>query len=234
MLDLEVVDPETGEITRTVPGRKTELILHIVPPTRPSAGWATPGPRSRSEQIKDWLNLAQHQPDHPPGPRPRRPSARSTPTRSPTGSDATSTAARPPLRLSPLHQTRRACDLDHVVPYAEGGETSAGDLVPELSWPSPVQDLRPDSDLPHPQRRAPTCGPVPTAGNGWSTPPAPTTSRLPRPDTPPPRRGHRPCPGHRDPFYGRNSGSTSCNAAPGQGPGNRAVTKVGAQPRNFR
>ena len=29
ILDLEVADPETGEITRTIPGRKTELILHL-------------------------------------------------------------------------------------------------------------------------------------------------------------------------------------------------------------
>ena len=48
ILDLEVVDPDTGEITRTVPGRKTELMLHISPlPTRPSGGSATPAPRSR-------------------------------------------------------------------------------------------------------------------------------------------------------------------------------------------
>ena len=29
ILDLQVADPETGEITRTIPGRKTELILHL-------------------------------------------------------------------------------------------------------------------------------------------------------------------------------------------------------------
>src|SRR5215207_3618182 len=29
ILDLDVADPQTGEITRTVPGRKTELILHL-------------------------------------------------------------------------------------------------------------------------------------------------------------------------------------------------------------
>ncbi len=28
-LDIEVADPDTGEITRTIPGRKTELTLHI-------------------------------------------------------------------------------------------------------------------------------------------------------------------------------------------------------------
>jgi len=28
-LDLEIADPETGEITRTVPGRKVELVLHL-------------------------------------------------------------------------------------------------------------------------------------------------------------------------------------------------------------
>ena len=29
ILDLQVADPDTGEITRTIPGRKTELILHL-------------------------------------------------------------------------------------------------------------------------------------------------------------------------------------------------------------
>jgi hypothetical protein len=29
ILDLPVADPDTGEITRNVPGRKSELVIHI-------------------------------------------------------------------------------------------------------------------------------------------------------------------------------------------------------------
>ncbi len=88
-LDLDIVDPETGEITRTVPGRKTELILHL------SAADQTVGRSGNTrtpispEQVKTWINtpgstvIIRPVLDLPA-------TSRSTPTRSPTGSDAKS------------------------------------------------------------------------------------------------------------------------------------------------
>ncbi len=50
-LDLQVADPETGEIIRTVPGRKTELVLHLSPTDQTVGRFGTPAPRSgRADQ----------------------------------------------------------------------------------------------------------------------------------------------------------------------------------------
>ena len=128
-LDLEIADPETGEITRTIPGRKTELILHL------SAADQTVGRLGNTrtpisvEQIKNLLGLAN-----------------------------TSVIVRPVLDLAgcqPVdsyeipdrhrrqvtlrdhhcvfpHCTKPAerCDLDHTVPHADGGETCPCNLAP--------------------------------------------------------------------------------------------------------
>ena len=53
-LDLEVADPETGEITRTIPGRKTELILHIDacrPDRRPAGQHPDPDLRGADQDL---------------------------------------------------------------------------------------------------------------------------------------------------------------------------------------
>ena len=52
ILDLEVVDPETGEITRTIPGRKTSSSCTCPRPIRPWAGSGTPAPRSQSSRSR--------------------------------------------------------------------------------------------------------------------------------------------------------------------------------------
>ena len=57
ILDLEVVDPETGEITRTVPGRKTELILHISATDQTVGRFGNTRTPISVEQIKEWLSL---------------------------------------------------------------------------------------------------------------------------------------------------------------------------------
>jgi hypothetical protein len=57
MLDLEVADPETGEITRTVPGRRTELTLHLSATDQTVGRFGNTRTPISVEQIKTWLNL---------------------------------------------------------------------------------------------------------------------------------------------------------------------------------
>jgi len=131
-LDLQVADPETGEITRTVPGRKAELIFHISATDQTVGRFGNTRTPISVEQIKTALNL-----------------------------DNTSVIVRPVVDLNgsqPVdsyeipdrinrqvtlrdhhcvfpHCTKPAerCDLDHVVPYADGGETSARNLAPSAA-----------------------------------------------------------------------------------------------------
>jgi hypothetical protein len=56
-LDLEVADPETGEITRTVPGSKTELVLHISATDQTVGRFGNTRTPISVEQIKTRLNL---------------------------------------------------------------------------------------------------------------------------------------------------------------------------------
>src|SRR5215203_2478664 len=58
ILDLEVADPQTGEITRTVPGRKTELILHLSATDQTVGRFGNMRTPISVEQIKSWLSLA--------------------------------------------------------------------------------------------------------------------------------------------------------------------------------
>src|SRR5688572_26787175 len=129
ILDLEVADPETGEITRTVPGRKTELILHLSATDQTVGRFGNTRTPISVEQIKQYLGLAN-----------------------------TSVVARPVLDLAghqPVdsyeipdrigrqvklrdhhcvfpHCTRPAqcCDLDHIEPHGEGGVTCPCNLAP--------------------------------------------------------------------------------------------------------
>ena len=53
-----MADPETGEITRTVPGRKTELILHLSATDQTVGRFGNTRTPISVEQIKQWLSLA--------------------------------------------------------------------------------------------------------------------------------------------------------------------------------
>src|SRR5215207_3825064 len=55
ILDLDVADPDTGEITRTVPGRKTELILHLSATDQTVGRFGNTRTPISVEQIKSWL-----------------------------------------------------------------------------------------------------------------------------------------------------------------------------------
>src|SRR5215218_2771322 len=129
ILDLEVADPQTGEITRTVPGRKTELVLHLSASDQTVGRFGNTRTPVSVEQIKTWLSLAN-----------------------------TSVIVRPVLDLAghqPVdsyeiperiarqvklrdhhcvfpHCTRpaEACDLDHLRPHADDGETCPCNLAP--------------------------------------------------------------------------------------------------------
>ena len=72
ILDLEVADPDTGEITRTIPGRKTELILHLSATDQTVGRFGNTRTPISVEQIKEWLSLRQHLGDRPAGDRPQR------------------------------------------------------------------------------------------------------------------------------------------------------------------
>ena len=128
-LDLDIADPDTGEITRTVPGRKTELVLHLSAADQKVGRLANTRTPISPEQIKAWL-----------------------------GSSGTTVIVRPVLDLDGHQQvdayeipdrvrrqvtmrdhhcvfphcTRPAegCDLDHVVAHAEGGRTCPCNLAP--------------------------------------------------------------------------------------------------------
>ncbi len=129
LLDLDVADPDTGEITRTVPGRKTELILHLSATDQTVGRFGNTRTPISVEQIKSWLSLAN-----------------------------TSVIVRPVLDLAghqPVdsyeipdrirrhvterdhhcvfpHCTRPAerCDLDHIEAHADGGVTCPCNLAP--------------------------------------------------------------------------------------------------------
>ncbi len=106
-LDLEVADPETGEITRTIPGRKTELLVHIdADRPRPSAGWATPAPRSRWSRSRTWFGLTNTSVIVRPVIELAGTSAGRL-LRDPGPDPPPSHRTRPPLRLPALHPTNR-------------------------------------------------------------------------------------------------------------------------------
>ena len=155
-LDLEVADPETGEITRTIPGRKTELILHLSATDQTVGRFGNTRTPISVEQIKTWLNLANTsvivrpvidlagdqaggllrdpRPDPPPG-----------------------RAAGPPLRLPLLHPTSRVLrPRPHRAPRRRRRNLYA-QPVPRVPRAPPDEDRRP--------RVATGCSsPAPTTG----------------------------------------------------------------------
>ncbi|WP_322938145.1 HNH endonuclease signature motif containing protein [Nocardioides bizhenqiangii] len=129
VLDLEVADPDTGEITRVVPGRKTELTLHLSATDQTVGRFGNTRTPISVEQVKEWLNtphtsvvvrpvvdLAGHQPvDSYEIPDRIR--------RQVTGRDH---HCGFPYCTKPAE----ACDLDHITPHAGGGPTCACNLSP--------------------------------------------------------------------------------------------------------
>ena len=208
-LDLEVADPETGEITRTIPGRKTELVVHIDATDHTVGRLGNTRTPISVEQIKTWFEPVQHQRDRPPGDRPRRPSACRTPMRSPTGSAARSPNVTTIASIPYCTKPAESCDLDHVEPYAEGGETSAGNLAPKCRGHHRMKTAGNASYRMLSPRHLPVDHRHPPIPGRPHRHPRPLTTP---PRTPPPeiqRRGYR------------------------HAPGNRAATNDGAQPCSF-
>ena len=129
ILDLQVADSETGEITRTVPGRKTELILHMSASDQTLGRFGNTHTPISVEQIKQWLSLANtsvivrpvidlagHQPVD----------SYEIPDRI-----ARQVTERDHHCVFP-HCTRptERCDLDHIDAHADGGVTCPCNLAP--------------------------------------------------------------------------------------------------------
>jgi len=138
VLDLHVVDQQTGEITKTVPGRKVELHLHlsdaaIVNGTLDADGavgrWADARSPISAEQVRTWcaqpgttitvrpvIDLAGHVPVD----------SYEIPGRHKTQARLRDHTCRFP------YCTQRAgrCDLDHAQPHRKGGTTCPCNLVP--------------------------------------------------------------------------------------------------------
>ncbi|WP_183099240.1 HNH endonuclease signature motif containing protein [Nocardioides pelophilus] len=128
-LDLEVADPETGEIVRTVPGRKAELVVHLSATDQTVGRLGNTRTPISVEQVKSWFNL----PNTSLIVRPVVDLAGSQPVDSYEIPDriARQVTLRDHHCVFP-HCTRPAesCDLDHIEPHADGGETSPRNLAP--------------------------------------------------------------------------------------------------------
>ncbi|HYG93000.1 MAG TPA: HNH endonuclease signature motif containing protein [Nocardioides sp.] len=138
VLDLHLVDETTGEITRTVPGRKVELHLHLsdaailngtLDPDGAVGRWADARSPISAEQVRTWcaqpgttitvrpvIDLAGHVPVD----------SYEIPERLKTQVRLRDHSCRFP------YCTRRteACDLDHAQPHRKGGITCPCNLVP--------------------------------------------------------------------------------------------------------
>ncbi|WP_183097994.1 HNH endonuclease signature motif containing protein [Nocardioides pelophilus] len=140
-LDLPLADPDTGELSRTVPGRKVELFVHLTDTaltgisTGVRTGCSTVGRWGNTqtpvsvEQIRRWcaqpgtsvivrpvVDLAEHVPVD----------SYEIPDRLRRRVELRDHTCRAP------HCNRRAerCDLDHAHPHAAGGSTCPCNLVP--------------------------------------------------------------------------------------------------------
>ncbi len=128
-LDLDVIDEETGEITRTIPARTVELVLHLNAADHTVGRLANTHTPISPEQMKEWmgtpgtkitvrpvLDLAGHQPVD----------AYETPDR-----------IRRQVTLRDHHcvfphctKPAERCDIDHIVPHAHGGPTCPCNQAP--------------------------------------------------------------------------------------------------------
>ena len=129
VLDLPVADPDTAEITRTIPGRKTELVVHISATDHTVGRFANTRTPISVEQIKEWLaspgtsvivrpviDLAGHQ----------HVDSYEIPDR-----------IRRHVELRDHHCPYPHCsrpaesgDIDHIQPHAHGGPTCTHNLAP--------------------------------------------------------------------------------------------------------
>ncbi|WP_183099959.1 HNH endonuclease signature motif containing protein [Nocardioides pelophilus] len=129
-LDLEVADPDTGEVARTIAGRRTELVVHLSATDQTVGRFGNTRTPISVEQIKQWLGLAHTSVIV----RPVIDLAGSQPVDSYEIPDriARQVKLRDHHCVFP-HCTRPAesCDLDHIEPHAAGGETSARNLAPK-------------------------------------------------------------------------------------------------------
>ncbi|KAA1418694.1 DUF222 domain-containing protein [Nocardioides humilatus] len=128
-LDLDVVDPDTGEITRTIPARKTVLTFHLSEDGVVARCGNTRTPLT-VETIKHWMSTA-------PGTVIVRP-VQDLADCQPVDSYEIPDRLRHQVELARHHcgypyctRPAEACDLDHAIPYGEGGPTCACNLCPE-------------------------------------------------------------------------------------------------------
>jgi hypothetical protein len=127
MLDLPAADHATGEIVRVVPGRKSEVVVHM---DATDHTVARVGHRPISvAAVKSWLDLSHAFVTV----RPVLDLAGDQPVDSYEIPDR----IRRQVTLRDHHcgfpyctKPSARCDLDHVVPYAQGGATSSANLAP--------------------------------------------------------------------------------------------------------
>ena len=162
-LDLQVADPETGEITRTLPGRKTELILHLSATDQTVGRFGnTRTPISRRAD-QDLAQPAEHQRDRAAGDRPQRRPSRGL-LRDPRPDPLARSAARSPLRVPLLHPAGRVLrPRPHRAPHRRRRrrQNRLPQPVPRMSRAPPDEDRRPRvaTGCSSP---APTTGPCPS------------------------------------------------------------------------
>ncbi len=136
LLDLEVVDPDTGEVTRVVTGRRVELMVHLTDAAITAMG---PGVHNIGrvgsqpvsvEQVRQWcgadgdtritirpvIDLAEHVPVD----------SYEIPDRLKARVQLRDHTCRAPHCTRPSER----CDTDHATPHAKGGLTCPCNLVP--------------------------------------------------------------------------------------------------------
>jgi hypothetical protein len=129
MLDLPVPDPDTGEIKRNVPGRKSELVLHMSAEDQTLARFANTRTPISIDQVKAWFSLINT-------------SVLVRPVLDlngcqPVDSYEIPDRIRRQVELRDHHcvypyctKPAERCDLDHITAHADGGETCACNLAP--------------------------------------------------------------------------------------------------------
>ncbi|WP_344777618.1 HNH endonuclease signature motif containing protein [Nocardioides panacisoli] len=143
-LDLEVTDPQTGEVVRTVPGRKVELHAHLTDtairalaatglgalPAHAAVGRLANAQTPISPfQIREWVN----QPNTTVIVRPVIDLADHLPVGSYEIPDRLKTRVRlrdPHCVFAHCGRPAEACDLDHAKEHTKGGSTCPCNLVP--------------------------------------------------------------------------------------------------------
>ena len=139
-----------------------------------------PGPRL--------VRPARHQGDGEAGGRPHR-ARPCEPVRGPRPARRPGSRAGPDLCVPVVPRPAEACDLDHVIPYAEGGPPAATTSEPCVVGTTGSRPTTPAGATPS-SNPGPTCGPHRTATSSCATTAAPPTS---------PATGHRTRPTSSDP-----------------------------------